>query len=447
MSGAWPKIICDPVHDLIPFQESPCDKLLLRLVETAEFQRLRRIKQLGMGELVFPGANHSRFSHSIGVMNMARRFLVTIERELGAPLPDEARIAVLSASLLHDVGHGPFSHTFETVTGQSHEARTLEIVSSPRTEIHRCLASHDRQLPNRVGQFIGAALEGGRCDLPGPSCLAQVVSSQLDADRFDYLLRDSYFTGAQYGRCDVSWLIQHLHVDASGKQFYLSHKAIVAAEAYVYARYYMYKTVYFHKTSRAAEVMLRLLFKRFRELLGVKKTRSRLADSAPRAIVEAFAGEMTLSQYLLLDDHSVGEFIRFCQSADDAILAELGAGILNRRLYKAVEATGAPSDDVGAFRSKVIEALGRLKPDPDYYFVRDTPGDTAYEPYDPDSDTPATQIYVETPLGQIKELSTESHAVRQLREPYQLQRFYFPESMRSKIDRIARSTLHRDVRA
>jgi len=122
MSVSWPRIIRDPVHDIIPFQETPCDQLLLRLLETAEFQRLRRIKQLGMSELVFPAANHNRFAHSLGVMNMARRFLQTLERESGT-LPEEQRIAVLAASLLHDVGHGPFSHTFEKVTDESHEAR------------------------------------------------------------------------------------------------------------------------------------------------------------------------------------------------------------------------------------------------------------------------------------------------------------------------------------
>ena len=121
MSGSWPEVIHDPVHDIIPFHETPCDKLLLSLIETAEFQRLRRIKQLGMSELVFPGANHNRFAHSLGVMSLARRFLSSLERE-GGTLPEEQQIAVLTASLLHDIGHGPFSHTFEKVTGESHKA-------------------------------------------------------------------------------------------------------------------------------------------------------------------------------------------------------------------------------------------------------------------------------------------------------------------------------------
>jgi HD superfamily phosphohydrolase len=274
MSGSWPKIIRDPVHDIIPFQDTACDRLLLRLIETAEFQRLRRIKQLGMSELVFPGANHNRFAHSLGVMNTARRFLSTLERESGI-VPEEQRIAVLTASLLHDVGHGPFSHTFEKVTGESHEARTIEIIQDPDTEVHKCLSDFDAKLPQTLAAFFDEDLEGRQRDALIPPHLTQVVSSQLDADRFDYLLRESYATGTQYGRFDANWLLQHLHLDGDKKRFYLSHKGIIAAEAYVFARHHMYKTVYFHKTTRAAEVMLRLLFKRLKELLLTKKNKAR----------------------------------------------------------------------------------------------------------------------------------------------------------------------------
>jgi uncharacterized protein len=442
MSGSWPKIIRDPVHDIIPFQETPCDKLLLRLIETAEFQRLRRIKQLGMSELVFPGANHNRFAHSLGVMNMARRFLRTLDRESG-PLPEEQRIAVLTASLLHDVGHGPFSHTFEKVTDESHEARTVQIIQDPDTQVHRCLSDFDAQLPQKLAAFFDEDLEGSERATLIPPHLTQVVSSQLDADRFDYLLRDSYATGTQYGEFDANWLLQHLHLDDGKKRFYLSHKGVIAAEAYVFARYHMYKTVYFHKTTRAAEVMLRLLFKRFKELLMVKKTKTKVVPNAPPAVVAAFSGPMSLGQYLLLDDYAISEFLKSCKSSTDLILSHLASGILDRRLYKAVDASDAASGDVGQFTSRVTEVLHKEKLNPDYSFVSDRPGDTAYKPYDPDSDKPATQIYVQTTLGQIKELSTESRTVQQLREPYVLLRYYFPKSLRTRIDPIANVTLNR----
>jgi HD superfamily phosphohydrolase len=445
VSGSWPKIIRDPVHDIIPFQETPCDRLLLRLIETAEFQRLRRIKQLGMSELVFPGANHNRFAHSLGVMNMARRFLQTLERESGT-LPEEQRIAVLTASLLHDVGHGPFSHTFEKVTEESHEARTIEIIQDSDTQVHQCLSEFNTTLPQTLAAFFDEDLEGGERAKLIPPHLTQVVSSQLDADRFDYLLRDSYATGTQYGRFDANWLLQHLHLDDDRKRFYLSHKGIIAAEAYVFARHHMYKTVYFHKTTRAAEVMLRLLFKRFKELLVAKKTKTKVVPNAPPAVVAAFSGPMSLGQFLLLDDYAISEFLKCCKSSADPIMSQVASGILDRRLYKAVDASDAAPGDVGQFASKVTEALRKEKHDPGYCFIDDTPSDTAYKPYDPDSDKPATQIYVETTLGQIKELSTESRTVQQLREPYALLRYYFPESLRSKIDPIARATLNRGAK-
>src|SRR5262249_61707091 len=122
MSGSWPKVLCDPIHKLIAFQDTPCDRLLVDLINTPEMQRLRRIKQMGLTELVFPGATHSRFAHSLGVLHTARIFLDQFARTQGGSLDDEQRALVLCAALLHDVGHGPFSHVFELVTNQWHES-------------------------------------------------------------------------------------------------------------------------------------------------------------------------------------------------------------------------------------------------------------------------------------------------------------------------------------
>lgn len=155
MAGSWPKVIRDPVHELIPFEDNPCDRLLWDLINTKEFQRLRRIKQLGVCELVFPGANHSRFAHSIGVMHVARSFLARIRRVRPELLDQEDETLVLVASLIHDVGHGPFSHAFESITGDRHEARTREIILDRSTEIHQALARYrpEGELPERSPCF------------------------------------------------------------------------------------------------------------------------------------------------------------------------------------------------------------------------------------------------------------------------------------------------------
>jgi HD superfamily phosphohydrolase len=160
VSKSWPQVIRDPVHDIILFEDTDCDRLLLDLINTREFQRLRRVKQLGLCDMVFPGANHSRFAHCIGVMQTARKFLDRIQRLLGRKLTDHHRLLVSAAALLHDVGHGPFSHAFEKVTGESHERRTLEIIRDDSTEIHRRLRHALQALRSRRG-------EGGHPNLRG----------------------------------------------------------------------------------------------------------------------------------------------------------------------------------------------------------------------------------------------------------------------------------------
>jgi HD superfamily phosphohydrolase len=449
MTGVWPKIIRDPVHNIIPFEDNSCDRLLLDLINTREFQRLRRIKQLGMSELVFPAANHSRFAHSIGVMHNARRFLDRLSKVCDDKIEPEHQTAVLVASLLHDVGHGPFSHTFEKITGEDHEARTLEVIRDNSTEVHQRLKKYSKELPNVLAAFFDEDMEEERKNAVMPPHLTQVVSSQLDADRFDYLHRDSYSTGTDYGRFDDGWLIEHLHLDDNKKRLYLGSKALMAAEAYVFARSRMYRTVYFHKTTRAAEVMLRLVLKRYNELLSkakAKGAREKIVPGAPPSVVAAFSGPLTLGDYLALDDHAISEFLKRCSFANDPELQSLGAGLGERKLFKAVEASDAQAADVGKFTSAAAHLLSQAGLDPDYSFVEDTPGDTPYKPYDPDDAKPATQIYAQTTLGEITEISKQSPAVQVLKSKYSLLRYYFPASIRDKMEKIAKAALVKDTK-
>src|SRR5438270_13312932 len=171
------KIIRDPVHDVIAFRlERPSDALLFRLLNAAEFQRLRRIRQLGMASLAYPGADHSRYSHSLGVMQTARTMLAQLR--LSHPVDEVDETVLLAAALLHDLGHGPFSHVFERVSGIEHEKLTQRLIADPDSDVHRILSAHDPQLPALVNQFI-------RCE-PRRTFLNDVLASQLDADRSDY---------------------------------------------------------------------------------------------------------------------------------------------------------------------------------------------------------------------------------------------------------------------
>lgn len=474
MKKTWPQVIRDPVHDLIMFEDNECDRLLPNLINTREFQRLRRIKQLGLCDMVFPGANHSRFAHSIGVMQNARRFLDRVQRLFGRGITSRHRMLVATAALLHDIGHGPFSHAFEKVTGDSHEARTLEIIRDPSSEVHSRLKEIDGNLSSELACFFDEDIEEVQLQQANlPSFLTQIVSSQLDADRFDYLIRDSGATGTQYGKFDLGWMIQQLQVmkidtpkTKKGKEsnaapgmrlkqrpihgkFYLSSKALFAAEEYVFARFHMYRSVYFHKTTRAAEVMLRSAFQRFNEMLlraNTEEMKNAIVPGSSHIMIRAFSGAakaISLNDYLSLDDFSVTEFLKGCAHSSDAWLKELGTGLIDRRLFKATDVSDAGVTDVDHFASAVREKIREKQLDTSYAFVDDTAADTPYKPYEPDAEKPATQIYVENSLGQIKELSSQTEAVDSLKKKYTLVRYYYPERIREIVDEIAKTTLRR----
>jgi HD superfamily phosphohydrolase len=448
MSGNWPKVIRDPVHDIVPFENTPWDRLLLDLIDAREFQRLRRIRQLGVSHLVYPGADHTRFAHSIGVMHTARKFLDRLTGVLGCAIDEMHRTAILAASLLHDIGHGPFSHTFEKVTGESHEKWTRTILLDPSTEIHARLQKFNPALPALLDAFFSEGIEEtlGQ-EVVFPAYLTQIVSSQLDADRFDYLLRDSHATGTRYGQFDAPWLLQNLFLDPAKPRFYLGYKALLAAEEYVYARYHMYRAVYFHKTTRAAEVMLRLLLRRYKELVGAaanERAMRQVVPEAPVGVLRAFSGTMSLGEHLGLDDYSITEFWKACENCKDPVLSALGAGLLHRRLYKAVDVSTADPDRAADFVAAARGALEQRGFDLSYSWVSDTAADTPYKPYDPDAERPATQIYLQTPSGASRELSRESDIVQQLTKTYRLIRYYFPADAREDVRRLARQHLGKE---
>lgn len=434
-----PKVFRDPVHNLIAFEETPTDRLLLELINTPEVQRLRRIKQMGVSELVFPGANHSRFAHSLGVLHTARLFLEQLQRCQGRALPDEQRAMVLCAALLHDVGHGPFSHVFEEVTSRAHERWTLAIIQDPETHVHQCLRAYDREMPEKLAQFFNAENED---EATTPEVLKRIVSGQLDADRCDYLLRDSHATGTNYGHFDLAWMVAQLRPDPVRKGFYLTRKGLAAAETYLFARYHMYRTVYFHKTSRAAEVMLKLFFRRLRELIDAKRTPLTL----PTTILPLFSEQMGLTFYLDIDDYTVMEVMKSCARSTDKTLARLAAGLLDRRLYKSVDVSSLVANQqrgqISAFREAMSGRLRGRGLDPAYVFVEDSASDTPYEPYEPDEEQPSRQIMVESADGRIVEISQESDALQQLRKTYTVMRYYAPAELRDEMVKVLDDTTH-----
>ena len=245
------KVMRDPVHGYIHVHH----QIIWDLINAKEFQRLRRIHQLGGTYQVYHTAEHSRFSHSLGVYEVVRLMIETIE-DLKEALSAKEQIAVLCAGLLHDVGHGPYSHAFESVTDVDHELITTRIILED-TDINKILKSYDETLPELVSSII---------DHTAPrQLLTQMISSQLDADRMDYLLRDSYFTGVSYGEFDLHRILRTLKLVED--RLVIKESGIHAVEDYIMARYQMYWQVYLHPTSRSFEVILQALFKRMSECM------------------------------------------------------------------------------------------------------------------------------------------------------------------------------------
>src|SRR3954469_16865355 len=175
------KIIRDPVHDVIVLRtDRSLEALLFRLLNVPQVQRLRRVRQLGLASLAYPGADHSRYSHSLGVMETARKMVDQLRASYSID-PEAEKVCLVSA-LLHDLGHGPFSHVFERVSGIHHEELTRRVILDPESEVHRVLTEHDGRMPRRIVDFLDCR--------PKRTFFCDIISSQLDADRFDYLIRD-----------------------------------------------------------------------------------------------------------------------------------------------------------------------------------------------------------------------------------------------------------------
>ena len=230
-----------------------------------------------------------------------------------------------------------------------------------------------------------------------------------------------------------------------GSRLYLDSKALLAAEAYVFARYHMYKTVYFHKTTRAAEVMLRLLFQRYRTLLSGKSENeaAEVVPYAPKEVVRAFHGKPELKDFLKLDDHSVSQFCKACEESSDKSLQWLSVGLLHRQYLKAIDATGSRADTMMEFTREADEVLRNRGYEPESTSASDAAGDTPYKMYDPDSEAANTQIYVEGPDAKPVEIGSLSEPVAQLRKKFDLVRVYYPKDVRDEIQEIANRTLRR----
>ncbi|USS84870.1 HD domain-containing protein [Fructilactobacillus myrtifloralis] len=413
------KVIRDPVHSHIYIQ----DQIIMDLINTAEFQRLRRIHQLGTTSLTFPGAEHTRFAHSLGVYEIVRRICNHFQRNYPTQAPndglwdDHERLVAECAGLLHDIGHGTYSHTFEHIFKTNHEAITQAIITSEQTEVNQVLRKLGPNFPNQVASVINKTYPNQQ--------VVQMISSQCDADRMDYLLRDSYFTGAQYGNFDLDRILQVMRPYHNGICFKKS--GLHAIEYYIVSRYQMYLQVYFHPTSRSMEVILAHLLKRAQL---IAQDPAAPADFQPGLLRPFLTGtfdiQRDLTQYLRLDDGVLTTYFATWQDFPDRILADLATRFLDRKPFKSAKFT-QQTEPLLPRLQRLVADVGF---DPAYYTATDNSYNQPYDVYDPSDPHPNAQIELMERDGSLIELSQASLLVQTITgRDMGDSRFFFPKEL------------------
>lgn len=403
------KVFRDPVHTYIHVDH----QVIYDLINTKEFQRLRRIKQLGTSGYTFHGGEHSRFSHCLGAYEIARRITKIFDEKYLQTWDNHESLLVMVTALLHDVGHGAYSHSFERLFDTDHEEITRQIITSPETEINRVLTQVSPDFPEKVASVINHTYPNKQ--------VVQLISSQIDVDRMDYLLRDSFYTGASYGQFDLTRILRVIRPVENGIAF--QRNGMHAVEDYVVSRYQMYMQVYFHPASRAMEVLLQNLLKRAKFLYEDQKDFFKL--TSPN-LLPFFEKRFSLQDYLALDDGVMNTYFQSWMTSSDTILSDLAQRYVNRKVFKSMIFSEENEKHLDVLR-QLVKQVGF---EPDYYTAIHRNFDLPYDFYRPDVEKPRTQIEIIQKDGSLAELSSLSPIVQSLTGTRQGDnRFYFPKEM------------------
>ncbi len=358
------KIVNDPVYGFVSI---PYD-IIFDLIEHPWFQRLRRIRQLGLTDYVYPGALHTRFSHALGALHLTLQ-AISVLRSKGHEINEEEAKALCIAILLHDIGHGPFSHTLEnTILPFGHERISLAIMKS---------------LNEAFGGRLSLAIRIFKDEYEKPF-LHQLISSQLDMDRMDYLNRDSFFTGVYEGVIGYDRIIKMLEVRDG--QLVVEAKGIYSIEKFLIARRLMYWQVYLHKTVLSAEIMLRHVVQRAHQLALA----GRLMPGSPALDYFLFTRHEQLAKqkavhildpFTQLDDNDIMAAIKIWRRHDDPVLRLLSGRLIDRRLFK-LEFSNKPYDPqmIEDLRKKAMELFSIPGNEADCFVTADSTSNHAYKP-------------------------------------------------------------------
>jgi uncharacterized protein len=436
------KRIRDPIHGLITFDfDDEVDKTAWRLMNTPEFQRLRRVKQLGVSEFTFPGATHTRLSHSIGVFHLARRLMKVAERYVPADKRNPSRMrTALLAALLHDLGHGPFSHAFENAEKarlskdkyHDHEHWTAELIQRRDGDIRRILRE-EFGADGAIADDIAKMLKGDEQDL-----YSSVVSSSFDADRLDYLQRDRVMTGSGAGAIDLDWLLDNLRVvdvpansgedteDSSAETvpvFAFEEKALQSAESFILARFHLYSQVYLHKTTRGIEKMLTAFLLAFSEE-AAKGTKADLAVPKDHPLRAYYAkGTPDLKDYFALDDAVVWSAIEISGIKGKGLIRNFAERICSRGIMKGIAIDMVNPQPNDKARKKFIDQ-----------HLKDELGKTVFEDRaplsiykDPSKETvkPHKRVHIRREGGRVVDITSLSKPVAALYQEQEILRYYF----------------------
>lgn len=422
------KVFRDPIYNLISFNKKE-EKIILDIIDTPEFQRLKRIKQLGLSSYTYPSSVHDRFSHSLGVcyivgilfdnLKVLDKIKITtnsidnklIEVEL---TKDQLRLVIRLAGLLHDIGHGPFSHAFEKVTNIDHEEMSIKIISSSDGTISKLLNNQIDQVLAVYSKNIIIEILSGTFK---PIWVKELISSQLDADRIDYLLRDAYMCGVSYASFDYKWLFQNIEIaQISTEQreglVINASKGIHAVEAFILSRYHMYEQVYFHKTTRGFEVVVQGIFERLAQLIKIGGLNEHFFINYN--LQQFMLDNSNLSSYLELDDYYlITQFNHWIIGNFDEMLTKLCKIIINRQPLKLIKEV--KNDNLWSYHAfeQIINFLGENK----VFYFEDDYNNVAYKDYyllGKKSSEYAEHIWLKYDNDEQKELSQVSPIVKSL---------------------------------
>ena len=367
-------VINDPVHGQITLSE-----LEGRILDSQPMQRLRYISQLGMSHVTYPGSNHSRFSHSLGVFYLMKKCVSHLKRDYPKFFKRLDEEALLAAALLHDIGHTPLSHVTESIFGD-HVKRTVKIIDNSESNVYKVLCKRATSLPSKVSLLIAkqSVVESWQKSL---------ISGQLDMDRLDYLRRDSLCSGAEYGNFDLFRIIHTMQLEEKvieGKQKGIfvvwPDKSKYALEEYIFSRFYMYQSVYFHHTTRGFEGLLVRILKRAQNIAKQNKSFAK-SLLAPMKILLGGKENIDSRKFQNLTDHMLLAQVTIWQNDKDKILSDLSMRLLLRKGISWAEIIEGTPFQMSAKTEKVRDYLKQQGMDPNYYFIEDDPGAPPYKPY------------------------------------------------------------------